>query len=117
MKYSIASVKYVFPDQSVSTQARETRTHADKILAFLGKHPNGAGLREISVDCFKRNLNSDKIQKALMYLLTENPQPIEQIDTENGARGRPKKVYLLKTATNKTNKIQPIEKERLTRIV
>jgi len=113
VNYWIATIKYVFADQAVSPQMRETRHHAEKILAFLRHHSEGAGLRELINGCFKKNLSSEKIQKALVYLLAENPPPIEQIDTETGARGRPKKVYLLKTATDKTDKIQPIETKGL----
>ncbi|MDD5272599.1 MAG: DUF3987 domain-containing protein [Methylovulum sp.] len=109
VNYAINTVRYVFADQAVSPQARENRAHADKILAFLGKHPEGAGLRELINDCFKKNLSTERIQKALGCLLAENPPPIEQIDTETGARGRPGKFYLLKTGTDKTDKSQPIE--------
>jgi hypothetical protein len=113
LNYAIASVRYVFADQAVSPQIRETRTNAYKILDFLGGYPNGVGLRELNNDCFKKNLSGERIQKALGYLLAENPPLIEQIDTETGVRGRPAKMYLLKTATDKTDKIQPIESKGL----
>lgn len=117
VNYWKATIQYVFADQAASPQARENRTHAEKILAFLGKHPEGVSIRELINECFKKNLSTDRIQKTLGYLLAENPPLIEQIDTETGARGRPGKVYLLKTGTDKTDKFQPIEIKGLTSIV
>lgn len=106
MNYAIATIKYVFADQAVSPQIRENRSHADKILAFLRRHPEGAGLWELNNHCFKKHLASEKIQKALGHLLSENPPPIEQIDTEKGAKGRPKKTYRIKNVAEKAEKVQ-----------
>jgi len=106
MNYAIATIKYVFADQAVSPQIRENRSHADKILAVLRRHPEGAGLWELNNHCFKKHLASEKIQKALGHLLSENPPPIEQIDTEKGAKGRPKKTYRIKNVAEKAEKVQ-----------
>lgn len=48
VNYWIDSIKYVFADQVVSTKEQETRSHAQKILAFLGHYPAGVGLRELN---------------------------------------------------------------------
>ncbi|MBT9098765.1 DUF3987 domain-containing protein [Methylovulum psychrotolerans] len=104
VNYAINTVKYVFADQAVSPLVRENRTHADKILLFLSDRPEGAGLWELNNDCFKKHLSSDKIQKALGYLLSENPPTIEQIEAKKGVNGRPKKAYRIKNGAEKAEK-------------
>lgn len=117
VNYWIDSIKYVFADQVVSPRVQETRTHADKILAFLIRYPEGAGLRELINDCFKKHLSSEKIQTALGYLLSENPPRIEQIDTKNGAIGRPKKAYRIKNDADKADKFQSHERRGVAMIL
>ncbi|MCX7099622.1 MAG: DUF3987 domain-containing protein [Methylococcales bacterium] len=117
VNYAVDTVKFVFADQSTSPQARETRANADKILSFLQSYPNGASLKELNNDCFKKNLSSPKIQTALSYLLSENPPLIEQIDTEKGANGRPKKSYRIKNSTDKTDKPQSHERRGLVAVI
>lgn len=105
VNYATNSVRFVFADKASNPEQAETRQHADKILSELRLNPAGATATEIIVNCFQRNVKSQKIHKALTLLLSDNPPKIEQIEGETGSKGgRPATRYKFKTGTNLTNK-------------
>lgn len=93
VNYAAQSVSYIFQDQAKSAGDDEIRRTVEKIVLFLDKHPNGCTATTIANDCFKKNLGTDKIQKAVGYLLTDIPKRIERIEIKNGKPGKKPTLY------------------------
>lgn len=93
VNYAVHSVRYIFQDQAKSSGGEEIRRNAEKIVNFLDKNPIGCTVTTIANECFKKNLSSDKIQKALSYLLTDIPKRIERIEIKNQNPGRKPVLY------------------------
>lgn len=98
--YAVHSVRYVFQDQAKSAGDEDTRRNAEKIMFFLGRHPEGCTGTAISSDCFKRHLSSEKINKALDYLLTDIPKRIERLEVKSGNPGKKPILYRKIIANN-----------------
>lgn len=105
VNYAAHSVLYIFQDQAKSAGDEEIRRTAEKIMLFLDKHPNGCTGTAIANDCFKKNLGTDKIQKALGYLLTDIPKRIERIEIKNGKPGK-KPILYRKIVTDNYGQLQ-----------
>ena len=93
VNYAVHSVRYIFQDQAKSGGEEEVRRNAEKIVAFLDNYPNGCTGTAIANDCFKKHLTTDKIQKALGYLLTDIPKRIERVEIKSGNLGRKPTLY------------------------
>lgn len=100
--YAVHSVSYIFQDQVKSSQDDETRRNAEKILLFLRNRQKGCTMSDLNNECFKGNLLSQKINKALNYLLSDIPKKIERQEVKKTGRGRNPVLYVLKTGTEKT---------------
>jgi Spy/CpxP family protein refolding chaperone len=105
INYAVHSVRYIFQDQARSAGDEDIKRNAEKIVAFLGNHPQGCTLTAIANDCFKKHLAADKIQKALGYLLTDIPKRIERIEIKNQNPGR-KPVFYRKIVADNCGQLQ-----------
>lgn len=105
VNYATQSVRYIFQDQARSASDQEIRRNAEKIVTFLGNHPQGCTQTALANDCFKKHLAADKIQKALNYLLTDIPKQVERVELKNKFKGRPTTLYK-KIVAEKAEKMQ-----------
>lgn len=99
VNYAVHSVRFIFQDQAKSSGDQDIKRNAVKIVSFLGNHPDGCTSTAIANDCFKKHLTTDKIQKALSYLLTDIPKRIERMEIKNQNPGKNPIIYrkLLRT--------------------
>lgn len=96
IRYSAASVKFVFfsaADEVVLAQANEI---AAKIISFLNVRGK-ATRREITIDCFNGHQSKIRIDEALDHLLNATPPriQIQIVLRPKDAPGTPTKVYSL----------------------
>ena len=97
VKYSRQSVRYIFTSAAELADSEVGRENADKILEFLGKHPNGASRTTINNDCFDKRASAGRIDDAIKLLLSESPPKItvELVPRSDGKPGKPTKLYRL----------------------
>jgi Protein of unknown function (DUF3987) len=105
VNYAVQSIRYIFQDQAKSEGSEETKRNAGKIVAFLDKYPEGCTASKISVECFNKNLPSDKINKAFDLLLSDIPKRLERLAPKNGIHGR-KPILYRKIGTKETKELQ-----------
>lgn len=105
IRFSVASVKFVFASGKDEAETAEVNEAAEKIEAFV-RQRGRVTRTHLTTECFSGHASKDKIDAALDLLLTATPPRIVVGEDRSGA-GRPRKFYRLpaKYASN-ANKAQ-----------
>ena len=96
MRYTTASIRYVFVSVNEEARMSQTRQLCSQIHAYL--HLHGTATRsELNSQCLKGRVPKARIDAAIEHLLTMTPPSIciDLITRPNDSPGTPTRVYRL----------------------